>query len=106
MKINEKYLCIFGGGSVRGFSYIGVHKALKELGISVPVVAGSSIGAVYAAFVALNQNYDEIEQIFEKINFGTSSQLKNRKRAFPRSGSRRDSRRLTFPSGKQYSLPD
>lgn len=69
MKINEKYLCIFGGGSVRGFSYIGVQKALKELGITVDAVAGSSIGAVYATFMALQQNYEEIEQIFEKINF-------------------------------------
>ena len=69
MKINEKYLCIFGGGSVRGFSYIGVHRALNELGIIPQTVAGSSIGAVYAAFMALNQNYNEIEKIFEKINF-------------------------------------
>ncbi len=69
MKKNDKYLCIFGGGSVRGFSYIGVHKALKELGIIAETVAGSSIGAVYATFMALNQDYNDIERIFEKINF-------------------------------------
>ena len=34
-KNNNKYFCIFGGGGIRGITYVGAIKALDELGIKV-----------------------------------------------------------------------
>ena len=34
MNKSLKYTCLFGGGAIRGVSYIGAIKALEELGIS------------------------------------------------------------------------
>lgn len=41
-----------GSGSARGLAHIGVLRALKEAGITVDVVAGTSMGAVIGAVVA------------------------------------------------------
>lgn len=64
-----KYNCIFGGGAVRGISYVGVIKALRELEIEVDSVAGSSVGAVFAAFYALGFSCQELKDIFFEFNF-------------------------------------
>ena len=50
MSSNSKYLCILGGGAVRGFSYIGAYRALLEMNIEIISLAGSSVGAVFGAF--------------------------------------------------------
>lgn len=64
-----QYTCIFGGGAVRGVSYVGVLKALEELGVKANTIAGSSVGAVFASLVAVGYNMDELEEIFMQVNF-------------------------------------
>lgn len=64
-----KYTCIFGGGAVRGISYVGIVRALYELGLKVDSVAGSSVGAVFATFYALGFNADELQELFIDFNF-------------------------------------
>ena len=44
-----------GGGSARGWSHIGVIRALEALGIRVDVVAGTSIGALVGAAYAAGE---------------------------------------------------
>lgn len=51
------------GGGAKGSFHVGAIKALKELGITYEVVAGTSIGAVNGAFIALDQ-IDQLEQIW------------------------------------------
>ena len=58
-----RYLCIFGGGAVRGFSYLGAIRALEELQIKPSVFAGSSVGALFSTFCALGVSVDDIEKI-------------------------------------------
>lgn len=65
----DKYTCIFGGGAVRGFAYIGAVKALQELKIKYDTVAGSSVGAIVAVFVAMGCSYEEIREILIRVNF-------------------------------------
>lgn len=43
---------VCSGGGARGFAHIGVVRALRELGIDIDVVGGTSIGAIIAAGVA------------------------------------------------------
>ena len=64
-----KYNCVFGGGGIRGMCYIGAIKALKELDIPINAIAGSSVGAVFAALYAAGYNESEIQELFFDFNF-------------------------------------
>lgn len=69
MKNNLKYTCLFGGGAIRGVAYIGTLKAFEELGITADTLAGSSVGAIFAAMLAVGYTAEELKQIFSKVNF-------------------------------------
>lgn len=66
---SKQYLCIFGGGAIRGLAYLGALKAMKELNINIKSYAGSSVGAVFAAFASLDYTYDEFKELFNEVNF-------------------------------------
>ena len=44
-----------GSGAARGWSHIGVIKALKHMGIDIDIVAGCSIGSLVGAAYACNK---------------------------------------------------
>ena len=67
--MDKKYFCIFGGGGIRGTAYSGVIKAIKELNLNITGYAGSSIGAVVAGLISFNYSPDEIQEVFDNINF-------------------------------------
>ena len=69
MNNNFKYTCLFGGGAIRGVSYIGAVKALEELGIIPDRLAGSSVGSIFAALLAVGYSARELKDIFIKVNF-------------------------------------
>lgn len=69
MNRSLKYTCLFGGGAIRGVSYIGAIKALEELGISPDRLAGSSVGSIIAAFLAVGYTAEELKDVFLKVNF-------------------------------------
>lgn len=50
-------------------SYIGALRALKEFDVKLSSIAGSSVGAVFAAFVAVGYHEDEIKKMFLDFNF-------------------------------------
>ena len=54
---------VLAGGGARGFAHLGVYKALRERGIEVDFVGGTSIGAVMAALVAADQPMDQAHAI-------------------------------------------
>lgn len=64
-----EYACIFGGGAVRGVSFVGTLKALEELGIYSNTLAGSSVGAIFAGLLAVGYTADELKDIFMHVNF-------------------------------------
>lgn len=64
----KKYFCIFGGGGVRGISYLGALRALEELKIEIEGCAGSSVGAVFATLVTLGYTNDEIKELIPKMS--------------------------------------
>ncbi len=68
MKQSLKYNCVFGGGGIRGMAYIGAIKALEEFGIELNSIAGSSVGAVFASFIAAGYSEKEIQEIFFDFN--------------------------------------
>ena len=44
---------VLGGGGARGFAHIGVFKALRECGVTVDLVGGTSMGAILSAMFAM-----------------------------------------------------
>lgn len=52
-----------GGGGPRGLAHIGVIKKLKELGIDIDLVAGTSIGAEIGGTYALSKDIEKIERL-------------------------------------------
>ena len=69
MKNGIKYNCIFGGGGIRGMCYVGAVKAIQECGIEINSLAGSSVGAVFAALYAIGYRAEEIKELFIDFNF-------------------------------------
>ena len=55
---------VLSGGGARAFAHIGVIKAFAEAGIPVDLVAGTSMGAMVAASVALGHQPDEMIEKF------------------------------------------
>ncbi len=57
------------GGAVLGAAHIGVLKALKERGVRVTHLAGTSMGAIIASFHAFGFSGAEIEVIAEELRW-------------------------------------
>ncbi|HQZ07192.1 MAG: patatin-like phospholipase family protein [Rhodoferax sp.] len=51
---------VLSGGGARGFAHLGVLRAMDSAGIGIDMVAGTSIGAVMAAYVAMDMPADEV----------------------------------------------
>jgi NTE family protein len=58
-----------GGGAILGAAHVGALQAIDEFDIKVTHVAGTSIGAVAAAFVAFGKSWKEIHDIFCDLNW-------------------------------------
>lgn len=56
------------GGGARGVAHLGVLKALKELGVSVDYISGTSAGSIVAAFYAYGFTSEETMRIVAKTN--------------------------------------
>ena len=69
MTTKGAYTCIFGGGAVRGLAYVGAIKALRELQINVKTYAGSSVGSIVAALLAVGYETQEICDVLLNVNF-------------------------------------
>jgi NTE family protein len=59
------------GGGARGGAHIGVLKALRDLGIPIDYVAGTSMGAVIGSLYASGLTEDEIEATAGEIDWAT-----------------------------------
>ncbi|WP_027366035.1 patatin-like phospholipase family protein [Desulfotruncus alcoholivorax] len=56
-----------GGGVLRGMAHIGVLRALREAGIPVDMVAGTSAGSIVAALYASGYSPRQMQEIVEKL---------------------------------------
>jgi len=55
---------VFSGGGARGFAAIGMVRALREAGIAIDAVGGTSIGAIIGAGVALEWDDEEMYRAY------------------------------------------
>lgn len=57
---------VLSGGGARGFAHIGVIRALREAGIRIDSVGGTSIGAIIAAGVAVGWSDEEMIENYRR----------------------------------------
>ncbi len=54
---------VFGGGGARGLAHIGVVRALREAGVPIDMVGGTSMGAVIAGVLGMGMDWKRILSI-------------------------------------------
>lgn len=62
-----KYQLVFAGGGAKGSYQVGVWKALRELGIEIDVVVGTSIGSINGAAFA-NDEFDKAYDLWTSLD--------------------------------------
>jgi NTE family protein len=63
---------VLSGGGARGFAHIGVVRALREAGVPIDLVGGTSIGAIMGAGVAAGWSVDEMIERFRRTFVSTN----------------------------------
>ena len=57
---------VLSGGGARAYAHIGVIKALKEAHLPIDFIAGSSMGGIIGACLAMGQSLEEMDQSIRK----------------------------------------
>jgi NTE family protein len=83
LKKKHKIGLALGSGSARGWAHIGVIEALREAGVEIDYIAGTSIGAVVGAVFA-SGNLDKMKEVV--VQFDWKQILGFLDVVFPRSG--------------------
>ncbi|MEI3606794.1 patatin-like phospholipase family protein [Pseudogracilibacillus sp. SE30717A] len=60
--------CVFSGGGVKAFAFLGALQSISEKGLQIERVAGTSAGAIIASFIAAGYKDLEIEQLLKEID--------------------------------------
>lgn len=68
MSAAKKLGIAFGGGGIRGMAHIGLIEELDKHGIRADMVAGTSIGSLFAALYACEYRGKFLAQMMENIN--------------------------------------
>ena len=65
---NVSYALALEGGGAKGAYQIGAWKALREAGIRISAISGSSVGALNGALIAVG-DYEKAEKLWENITY-------------------------------------
>ncbi len=68
LDLNKEYGLVLDGGGARGAYQIGAWKALKEAGVRISAVAGTSVGALNGALICMD-DISKAEQIWSEMEF-------------------------------------
>lgn len=60
---------VLSGGGARGFAHVGAISVIKEAGIPIDYVTGSSMGSVIGALYAIGYTPEEMEEIIHTIDW-------------------------------------
>ncbi len=62
MANEERTILVLGGGGVKGITHVGAWRALKEAGIEVTEIVGTSIGALVGASIASGASVELLQE--------------------------------------------
>lgn len=68
--LNREYGIVLEGGGARGAYQIGAWRALREAGVRISAVAGTSVGALNGAFICMDR-LEQAEEIWKNISFSS-----------------------------------
>jgi NTE family protein/lysophospholipid hydrolase len=54
---------VFGGGGARGLAHVGVIRALREAGVAMDMIGGTSMGAVMAGLIGMDLDWKQMLEI-------------------------------------------
>src|SRR5688572_30424789 len=63
---------VLSGGGARGFAHLGVVRALREHGVPIDLVGGTSMGGILAAGVASEWDHEELVERFKRCFVDTN----------------------------------
>lgn len=70
LDLEKEYGIVLEGGGARGAYQIGVWKALREAGMKIKGVAGTSVGALNGALICMD-DLGKAEEIWGNMNYST-----------------------------------
>lgn len=70
LDLTKEYGLVLDGGGARGAYQIGAWKALREAGVKIKAVAGTSVGALNGALICMG-DLEKAEKIWREMTFST-----------------------------------
>lgn len=93
--MNPKTALVLCGGGSRGALEVGFYRALSEVGITIDLITGASVGALNGAFITAGVRAEELAALWREITFRKLFRLRFRSLIGPhRSDSLYDNDRL------------
>lgn len=68
LDLSKEYGIVLEGGGARGAYQIGAWKALKEAGVKIKGIAGTSVGALNGALMCMD-DYENAEKVWKDISY-------------------------------------
>lgn len=75
MLVNDKVGLVLSGGGFRGLAQLGVIKYMRELGLDIDLISGTSAGAIFGSLVANGYEPEEILGFCKKEKFFSYSNI-------------------------------
>ncbi len=75
--LSKEYGLVLDGGGARGAYQIGAWKALREAGVKIKAVAGTSVGALNGALICMG-DLEKAEKIWREMTFSTVMDVDDR----------------------------
>ncbi len=66
---------VLGGGAAWGLAHVGVVEVLREEGLSIDLIVGTSVGAIIGSFVAAGIETDAIKEMVSDITWADLGRL-------------------------------
>src|SRR5690625_4757978 len=60
--------CVFSGGGVKGYAFLGALRSMEEKQLQLERVAGTSAGAIIASLIAASYRTEEINQLLQELD--------------------------------------
>ena len=68
--LNREYGIVLEGGGAKGAYQVGAWKALREAGVKIKAVAGTSVGALNGALICMD-DIDRAEKLWKNIRYSS-----------------------------------
>ncbi len=70
LDLNREYGIVLEGGGARGAYQVGAWRALREAGVKIKGVSGTSVGALNGAMICMDE-LEKAEQVWETMDYST-----------------------------------